>query len=126
MDSNDNSAYSSVIREWQGGHFRGRSGRRKRKRRKPWCERIADWTRAFIAFLFSNVGIVCLVVSYTIAGAFLFQFIEGKNSQDRASHVLILRNDTAFRLWELTCKVIFHNLYFVAQSEKFSKKNLFL
>lgn len=105
MDSNDNSAYSSVIREWQGGNFRGRSGRRKRKRRKPWCERIADWTRAFIAFLFSNVGIVFLVVSYTIAGAFLFQFIEGKNSLDRASHVLTLRNDTAFRLWELTCKL---------------------
>ncbi|XP_033223737.1 two pore potassium channel protein sup-9-like [Belonocnema kinseyi] len=105
MDSNDISAYSSVIREWQGGSFRGRSGRRKKKRQKPWSERIADWTRAFIAFLFSNVGIVCLVVSYTIAGAFLFQFIEGKNSLKKASHVLNLRNDTAFRLWELTSQL---------------------
>lgn len=112
MDSNDISAYSSVIREWQGGSFRGRSGRRKKKRQKPWSERIADWTRAFIAFLFSNVGIVCLVVSYTIAGAFLFQFIEGKHSLKKASHVLNLRNETAFRLWELTSQVIFQIQYF--------------
>ena len=106
MDTNDISAYSSVIREWQGESYRGRSGRRRKKRQKPFSERFFDWTRAFIAFLFSNVGIVCLVVSYTIAGAFLFQFIEGKNSINRASHVFSLRNDTAFRLWELTYQVI--------------------
>lgn len=57
-----------------------------------------------IAFLFSNVGIVCLVVGYTIAGAFLFTHIEGRNSRDVAGDVIRLRNETADTLWELTSK----------------------
>lgn len=63
-----------------------------------------DWTRALIAFLFSNVGIVCLVVGYTIAGAFLFTHIEGRNNLDIVGDVIRLRNVTAATLWELTSK----------------------
>lgn len=79
--------------------------RRRKRRRKPWGERVLDWSRALIAFLFSNVGIVCLVVGYTIAGAFLFTHIEGKTSSDVAGDVIALRNLTAATLWELTSKV---------------------
>ncbi|XP_012141049.1 two pore potassium channel protein sup-9 isoform X2 [Megachile rotundata] len=100
----DRTSYSTSNRNWQGGSYRSRAGRRRKRRRKPWGERIADWTRALIAFLFSNVGIVCLVVGYTIAGAFLFTHIESRNSLDITGDVIRLRNVTAATLWELTSK----------------------
>ncbi|XP_026825629.1 potassium channel subfamily K member 18-like [Ooceraea biroi] len=99
----DKPSHSSVSRS-QRGSYRSRSGRRRKRRRKLWGERIADWTRALIAFLFSNVGIVCLVVGYTIAGAILFTYIEGKTTPDVADNVTRLRNLTADTLWELTSK----------------------
>lgn len=87
-----------------------REGSRKiiRKRRKPLGEKLADWFRAFIAFLFSNVGIVCLVVGYTIAGAFIFEAIEGSHNRKIANgnDVTFSRNKTAQQLWKLTAKVI--------------------
>lgn len=101
----DRTSRSSASKSLQRGSYRGRSGRRRKRKRKPWSERIADWTRALIAFLFSNVGIVCLVVGYTIAGAFLFRHIEGRISLDVASDIIKLRNLTAATLWELTSKV---------------------
>ncbi|XP_036147671.1 TWiK family of potassium channels protein 18 [Monomorium pharaonis] len=100
----DGTSRSSASRSWQRGSYRGRSGRGRKRKRKPWGERIVDWTRALIAFLFSNVGIVCLVVGYTIAGAFLFTYIEGKISLDVAGDVIKLRNQTAANLWEFTSK----------------------
>ncbi|XP_060829338.1 potassium channel subfamily K member 9 [Bombus pascuorum] len=100
----DRASYSTSNRNWQRGNYRVRGGRRRKRRRKPWGERIADWTRALIAFLFSNVGIVCLVVGYTIAGAFLFTHIEGRNNLDIVGDVIRLRNVTAATLWELTSK----------------------
>lgn len=101
----DRTSRSSASRSWQRGSYRGRGGRRRKRKRKPWGERIVDWTRALIAFLFSNVGIVCLVVGYTIAGAFLFTHIEGRTSLNVAGDVIKLRNLTAATLWELTSKV---------------------
>ncbi|XP_072757710.1 potassium channel subfamily K member 15 [Anoplolepis gracilipes] len=104
METDKPSRSSGSNRSWQRGSYRGRSGRRRKRRRKPWGERILDWTRALIAFLFSNVGIVCLVVGYTIAGAFLFTHIEGKTNPDVADDFIRLRNLTAATLWELTSK----------------------
>ncbi|XP_015185395.1 PREDICTED: potassium channel subfamily K member 9-like isoform X2 [Polistes dominula] len=88
----------------QRGSYRFQNERRKRKRRKPWNEKICDWSRALIAFLFSNVGIVCLVVGYTIVGAFLFTYIEAKDSLDISGDVVKQRNITAAKLWDLTSK----------------------
>ncbi|XP_039313656.1 TWiK family of potassium channels protein 9 [Solenopsis invicta] len=96
----DGTSRSSGSRSWQRASYRGRSGRGRKRKRKSWGERIADWTRALIAFLFSNVGIVCLVVGYTIAGAFLFSYIEG----EIVSNIAELRNQTAADLWEFTSK----------------------
>jgi len=101
----DRPSRSSASRSWQRGSYRGRGGKRRKRKRKPWGERIADWTRALIAFLFSNVGIVCLVVGYTIAGAFLFIHIEGRTSLNVTGKVNKLRTLTAATLWELTTKV---------------------
>ncbi|XP_074109352.1 uncharacterized protein LOC141534114 [Cotesia typhae] len=80
--------------------------RRKRKRHKPLGEKIGDWFRAFLAFLFSNVGIVCLVVGYTIAGAFIFEAIEGSHNRKIGNgyDVPSSRNETALHLWKLTTK----------------------
>ncbi|XP_070511744.1 TWiK family of potassium channels protein 18 [Cardiocondyla obscurior] len=100
----DRTSRTSGSRSWQRGSYRSRGGRRRKHRRKLWSERIADWSRALIAFLFSNVGIVCLVVGYTIAGAFLFTHIEGETRLDVVDNVIRLRNRTAATLWELTSK----------------------
>lgn len=105
--------YSTSNRNWQRGSYRVRGGKRRKRRRKPWGERIVDWTRALIAFLFSNVGIVCLVVGYTIVGAFLFTHIEGRNNLDIVGDVIRLRNVTAATLWELTSKVNIFIYYFI-------------
>lgn len=40
----------------------------KRKQKPPFAERAKDQCRKFTAFMFSNVGIILLVVLYTIAG----------------------------------------------------------
>ncbi|XP_050453057.1 TWiK family of potassium channels protein 18-like [Cataglyphis hispanica] len=100
METDKPSRSSASNRSCQRSSYR----RRRKRRRKPWGERIADWTRALIAFLFSNVGIVCLVVGYTIAGAFLFAHIEGKTNPDVADEFSRCRNLTAATLWELTSK----------------------
>lgn len=42
---------------------RRRSVRRQRRYRQPWYKKCKEYVRQFIAFLFSNVGIIMLVVS---------------------------------------------------------------
>ncbi|KAL1130362.1 hypothetical protein AAG570_013300 [Ranatra chinensis] len=73
------------------------------RRRKTWGQRFKDYLRRFVAFMFSNVGIIGLVVGYTIAGSFIFIAIEKNNYTSRAEEVLRLRNETAARLWLTTC-----------------------
>ncbi|KAK2582040.1 hypothetical protein KPH14_002745 [Odynerus spinipes] len=104
MEANKSACRSSTNGHWQRGSYRSQNERRKRRRRKPWSEKICDWSRALIAFLFSNVGIVCLVVGYTIVGAFLFTYIEARDSLDISGDVVRLRNVTAATLWKLTSK----------------------
>lgn len=95
---------SSRRSEWRDSST---TSRRRRKRHKLLGEKIADWFRAFLAFLFSNVGIVCLVVGYTIAGAFIFQAVEGSYNRKIGNgyDVPRSRNETALHLWKLTTKV---------------------
>ncbi|XP_066584788.1 potassium channel subfamily K member 18 isoform X5 [Prorops nasuta] len=113
MEMSDRPSQSSGSRSWHSQQTQqlprvGSYRRRRKRRRKPWPSRIADWTRALIAFLFSNVGIVCLVVGYTIAGAFLFTYIETDSdaipSNNPTLNVHELRNLAATTLWELTSK----------------------
>ncbi|KAI5633987.1 ion channel domain-containing protein [Phthorimaea operculella] len=68
-------------------------------RRKRKDKRLVDYLRAFIAFLFSNVGVVVLVVAYTIAGAFIFQALEGASEMDRLNLMDKERDSTAQTLW---------------------------
>lgn len=77
-----------------------------KRREKPPFERFKDHFRAFTAFMFSNVGIILLVIIYTIGGAFMFQAIETseankvpkKTDYGHRNKTLILYN-----LWNITC-----------------------
>ncbi|KAK3927096.1 TWiK family of potassium channels protein 7, partial [Frankliniella fusca] len=86
---------------------RKRSVRRGwRRPRKPLGEKIKDFLRQFVAFMFSNVGIIGLVVGYTIVGALIFQKIEGSLpplQTHREQDAAILLNLTADLLWNVTC-----------------------
>ena len=86
---------------------RKRSSRRgyPARRRKPLGEKIKDFLRNFVAFMFSNVGIIGLVVGYTIVGAFIFQLIEGRTGKRESLREFSAREmrATAERLWNLTC-----------------------
>lgn len=94
-------------RRWRGGYNR-------RRRKKPLAERLADWTRSFIAFLFSNVGIICLVVGYTIAGASIFMAIEG-SAEFETFFADSALNNTASQLWDLITEVrILQNFFYFA------------
>lgn len=75
----------------------------RRRTHKTLGQRFKDYLREFVAFMFSNVGIIGLVVGYTIAGAFVFQAIEGGEAPEANAQVIRLRNETALKLWDLCC-----------------------
>lgn len=53
--------------------------------------------------MFSNVGIIFLVVLYMIAGAFMFIAIEGNEALERFAQIPSKRIETAMRLWQISC-----------------------
>ncbi|CAK1541423.1 unnamed protein product [Leptosia nina] len=70
------------------------------RRRRRLGSRVRSYVRALLAFLFSNVGVVVLVVAYTIAGAFMFQAIEGASEMERVNNMTKERDNTAQYLWQ--------------------------
>ncbi|XP_053616914.1 potassium channel subfamily K member 18-like isoform X2 [Plodia interpunctella] len=70
------------------------------RRRRPLASRARGFVRQLLAFLFSNVGVIVLVVGYTIAGAFMFQAIEGASEMERVNLMAAERNSTAHYLWQ--------------------------
>ncbi|KAG6448429.1 hypothetical protein O3G_MSEX005475 [Manduca sexta] len=70
------------------------------RRKRRLASRARAYLRALLAFLFSNVGVIVLVVAYTIAGAFMFKAIEGASERDRVTHMETERNNTAEYLWQ--------------------------
>ncbi|XP_071448627.1 TWiK family of potassium channels protein 7 [Hetaerina americana] len=80
--------------------------RRRRGAGEGW-RRVKDCLRQFVAFMFSNVGIVGLVVGYAIAGAFIFMAIEGGAAGAGAAGagataVTTARGRVVRRLWDAT------------------------
>lgn len=53
--------------------------------------------------MFSNIGIIGLVVGYTIAGSFMFIALEKDAYNNRLDQVRKIRNETADELWQKTC-----------------------
>lgn len=80
---------------------RKRSFRRRQK--PPFAERAKDHCRKFTAFMFSNVGIILLVVVYTIAGAFMFIAIEGHEAMERSAESNKEKTQLAMKLWNISC-----------------------
>ncbi|XP_017776918.1 PREDICTED: potassium channel subfamily K member 18 [Nicrophorus vespilloides] len=81
---------------------RQRSLRRRRRAERPLAQKIKDCIRNFIAFMFSNVGIIGLVVGYAIAGAFIFMEIEGSAEKPHTTNIAKNREQTAASFWNLT------------------------
>ncbi|KAK5638802.1 hypothetical protein RI129_013097 [Pyrocoelia pectoralis] len=75
---------------------------KRRKYRKRWAEKCKDFIRNFLAFMFSNIGIIGLVVGYTVAGAFIFIHIEGDTEVFLRNTVSINRNIKADTIWNIT------------------------
>lgn len=65
-------------------------------------EKCKNYCRAFIAFLFSHIGIGALVVAYMVAGAFLFNSIEGQQEDHLNATVQALILSTVDNLWRIT------------------------
>ncbi|XP_068623772.1 potassium channel subfamily K member 18 [Battus philenor] len=70
------------------------------RRKRRFASRLRNYLRGLLAFLFSNVGVIVLVVAYTVAGAFMFQAIEGASEIERANNMALERNSTAQYLWQ--------------------------
>lgn len=70
------------------------------RRERRLASRVSDYLRALLAFLFSNVGVIVLVLAYTIAGAVMFQAIEGATERERAQNMSMARDRTVLHLWE--------------------------
>ncbi|CAH0714060.1 unnamed protein product, partial [Brenthis ino] len=70
------------------------------RRRRRLGSRVRNYLRGLLAFLFSNVGVIVLVVAYTIAGAFMFQAIENTSEIERANNMTRERDNTAEYLWQ--------------------------
>ncbi|XP_063695667.1 potassium channel subfamily K member 17 [Culicoides brevitarsis] len=74
-----------------------------KRRKQPLSERAKEHCRKLTAFLFSNVGIILLVVLYTIAGSFMFIAIEGQQAIERWQNITRQRVYVASKLWEISC-----------------------
>ena len=46
------------------------------------CYRLRYYIKVFFTHLFSHVGLCGLVVGYSVVGAFLFESLEGQNTQE--------------------------------------------
>ncbi|CAH0595558.1 unnamed protein product [Chrysodeixis includens] len=69
------------------------------RRKRRLASRIRDYVRGLLAFLFSNVGVIVLVVAYTIAGAFMFQAIEGGSEMALDKQMSRARTNISQYLW---------------------------
>ncbi|KAL4719445.1 hypothetical protein ACJJTC_019314 [Scirpophaga incertulas] len=70
------------------------------RRKRRLAARVRGCCRQLLAFLFTNVGVIVLVVAYTIAGAFMFQVIEGASEIERVNNMARERDNTAEYLWQ--------------------------
>ena len=70
--------------------------------KKPLKKRIKDAFRAFVAFVFSKVGICVLVIGYLFVGAAMFQQLEGPEEQLIRFQMGKYRSSVVKNLWKIT------------------------
>ena len=64
--------------------------------------RCAHCCKKFVTFLFSTVGLMCLMVGYTALGGYIFMLLEGPQEVKTKTNMLLSRKWHAQRLWNLT------------------------
>ncbi|XP_064618783.1 potassium channel subfamily K member 18-like [Lineus longissimus] len=80
---------------------KGYKGRLRRER----INECLACCKKFVAFFFSQVGLCCLVVAYSIMGGFLFKTLEAENEMSQKSTMLKTRQRHVERLWNLTIEL---------------------
>lgn len=65
-------------------------------------KKCANCCKQFTAFLFSTVGLSCLMVGYTVLGGFIFMKVEAPNELMQKANVMQWRHHYAEMLWNLT------------------------
>ena len=74
----------------------------KRTRSYSFCQRVRHGIRRVLAFLFTQVGVCCLIGAYMVLGAFLFAAIESKSQMQEAYIALQMRKQFSKELWNVT------------------------
>ena len=70
--------------------------------KKSWKKQIMDSLRAFVAFVFSKVGICVLVIGYLLVGAVMFQNLEGPDEEKKRYEMEKFRSESVKLLWKTT------------------------
>jgi hypothetical protein len=77
----------------------------KERLRRERIKECLSCCKKFVAFFFSQVGLCCLVVAYSIMGGFLFKTLEADNEMSQKSTMLKTRQHHVDRLWNLTIEL---------------------
>lgn len=65
-------------------------------------EKCSSCCKKFVAFLFSTIGLTCVLCGYTIFGGFVFMWLEAPNEVQLKNHVQTTRKFYVDKLWNLT------------------------
>lgn len=75
--------------------------------------------KKFTAFLFSTIGLSCLLVAYTIVGGFIFVELEAEYEKSKKHNIVIQRKHHLQKLWNMTEEVnVFHPENWTILAEK--------
>ena len=61
-----------------------------------WC------CKKIVILAVSNIGLTCIVVTYSIIGAFMFEALEAEHERTARTTMSILRRNASARLWQIT------------------------
>ncbi|GAB6026372.1 hypothetical protein CHUAL_012575 [Chamberlinius hualienensis] len=87
------------VDSWGDGAAGGNNGGGGKLER---CHKCLYFVRAAITFTFSHIGLVSLVVGYTIMGAFAFKALEAEYEQKRTFDMMAKTNSVIDSLWDIT------------------------
>ena len=76
---------------------------------KTKTDKCLNYFKQFIAFLFSHVGLCCLVVGYSILGGFIFRALEAPSEMKVKANVKVIRQEFVSKLWNITIR---YNMFY--------------
>ena len=65
-------------------------------------DKIKNFIRAFLTFMFTQVGVIVLIASYMVCGAALFQNIEADSQMEQAVKAEKARTNYTHHIWLVT------------------------